>query len=619
MWNYNFTIPAIFIYTIFLVYFITGSALPVKRNRSFLMLVICHGLTAVFDILSSFFDNNYSHFDIRLLTASNLLFFVFFVATAFCFLNYVLSVPEQSVSIIRISLFNRIFFLIFEAVVILSIFTSWIFYVDEGGYHRGIYYNIIYFIFFSYILEMYILFFLFRSVFTKREFTSGLLFVSILLMGLILRYQFPTLLVMNTFCLGAILIIFLSFQDIHLFEDQRVGLFNNRAFHQYVVEHLSTGKLYLYGYGIVNYDELRRMFGGVQMDQELKDITRQLRNEYPGQVLFYLRNGRFMVAWDKPFPFKEISSKMVSVGTVEFPEDLQIDDAGQLIEVARDVFSKLSGEITSKHIVVDRDHIVEINRNIRVQQALTNAIQNDGIQIYLQPIYSVDKKRITGAEALARIEDPDLGTVQPNDFIPIAEKNGLIVKVGEAVFRKTCAFLRDCGDDRVQWINVNLSPVQCVAEKPVAALLDISDEYNISGEKLKLEITEDAMVDDEELKRMMLKMSDHGFCFELDDFGVGFSNVLRLSNFPFSAVKIDRELVWQYHDNPTNSVLPHLIEDIRSSGMDVVAEGIESKSMGREMIALGCNYLQGFYFSRPVPLKRFPKVFDLQWDEFGGL
>ncbi len=619
MWNYNFTIPAIFIYTIFLVYFITGSALPVKRNRGFLMLVVSHGLTSFFDIISSFLDNNYSQFDQRLLVGTNLLFFVFFTATAFLFVNYVLSVPEQASSLIRISLFNRIFFVIFEVVIILSIFTQWVFYVDEAGYHRGIYYNIIYFIFFSCILEMYILFVLYRGVFTRREFTSGMLFVSILLMGLILRYKFPTLLIMNTFCLGAILVIFLSFQDIHLFEDQRVGLFNNRAFLQYVMEHLSSGKLFLYGYGIINYDELRRMFGGAQMDKELQDITKQLRKEYPYQVLFYLRNGRFMVAWNRPFEFKEIRNRMVAIGTVEFPEDLQIDDAGQLIEVARDVFSKLTAEAADKHIVVDHDHIVELNRNVRVQQSLNNALHNDGIQIYLQPIYSVDKKRITGAEALARIEDPDLGTVQPNDFIPIAEKNGLIVKVGEAVFRKTCAFLRDSGDDRLQWINVNLSPIQCVAEEPVASLLDISDEYGVSGEKLKLEITEDAMVDDEELKRMMLKMSDHGFCFELDDFGVGFSNVLRLSNFPFTAVKIDRELVWQYHDNPTNSVLPHLIEDIRSSGMDVVAEGIESKSMGKEMIELGCNYLQGFYFSRPVPLKRFPKVFDLQWDEFSSL
>jgi len=619
MWNYNFTIPAIFIYTIFLVYFITGSSLPVKRNRSFLMLVVCHGLTAVFDILSSFLDNNYTMFDTTLLIVCNILFFVFFIGTAFFFVNYVLSVPEQSSAIIRISLFNRIFFLIFEAVIILSVFTRWIFYVDSLGYHRGINYNIVYFIYFSCILEMYILFVAFKDVYTKREFKSGILFVSILLIGIILRYQLPTLLVMNTFCLAAILVIFLSFQDIHLFEDQRVGLFNNRAFHQYVVEHLGSGRLYLYGYGIVNYDELRRMFGGAQMDRELRDITARLRKEYPEQVLFYLRNGRFMVAWDKPFNYKDIRNKMVSIGTVEFPEDLQIDDAGQLIEVARDVFSKLNGEVRSKHIVVDRDHIVEINRNIRVQQALNNAIQNDGIQIFLQPIYSVEKKRITGAEALARIEDPEMGTVYPNDFIPIAEKNGLIVRVGEAVFRKTCAFLRDSHDERLQWINVNLSPIQCVAEEPVSALLDISDEYGVSGEKLKLEITEDAMVDDEELKRMMLRMSDHGFCFELDDFGVGFSNVLRLSNFPFTAVKIDRELVWQYHDNPTNSVLPHLIEDIRSSGMDVVAEGIESKSMGKEMIELGCNYLQGFYFSRPVPLKRFPKVFDLQWDEFSGL
>ncbi len=616
MWNYSISIPTTFIFLLFLVYFVTGSSLPVKRNRNFLLLVLFHGLTTAFDIWSAFVDNNYLEYGRNYLIILNLLYFIVFVARAYSFLNYFLSIPEQSETIIRVSMFNKLFLLIFEAVVILSLFTGWIFYVDESGYHSGSYYSFLYFIFFVYILQMYILVINFRKIFTKREFLSGLLFISILLAGLLLRYNFPYLLIMNTFCLGAILVIFLTFQDIHLYEDQRVGLFNTRAFHQYVVEHLHSGRLYLYGYVVINYDELRQMFGGNQMDIELMDITRQLRKKYPKQVLFYLRNGRFMVASEKPFEFSEIKNKMLSIGTMEFPKELQIDNARQLIEVARDVFSKFSGDVSKKHIIVDHEHLIEINHNLKVQQALNNAIMNDGIQVYLQPIYSVERKCIAGAEALARIDDPEIGMVQPYDFIPVAEKNGLIVKVGEAVFRKTCSFLKENKDERLQWINVNLSPIQCVAEEPVVSLLDISNEYGVSGEKLKLEITEDAMVDDNELRKMMMKMSDHGFCFEHDDFGVGFSNVLRLNNFPFSAVKIDRELVWQYHDNPGNSVLPHLIEDIRSSGMDVVAEGVESKSMGREMIELGCNYLQGFYFSRPVPLKRFSKVFDLQWDEF---
>ena len=143
----------------------------------------------------------------------------------------------------------------------------------------------------------------------------------------------------------------------------------------------------------------------------------------------------------------------------------------------------------------------------------------------------------------------------------------------------------------------------------------IAEEYGVSGNKLKLEITEEAMVDEDELRDKMLKLSGHGFCFELDDFGVGFSNVMRLSNYPFTAVKIDRELVWQYHENPNNSILPHLIDDIRRSGMDVVAEGIESRAMGKEMVELGCKYLQGVYFSRPVPIKRFSKVFDIKWQD----
>ncbi|MBR2187538.1 MAG: EAL domain-containing protein [Lachnospiraceae bacterium] len=616
MWNYSFTLPTAFIFLIFLIYFLANPMLPVRRNRSFLILLLSQGLTIVFDIWSTYLDNDPLSYPGYMLTAVNLLYFLFFVCRAYAFVSYLLSIPEQNENIFRISFFNRLFFWIFEAIVFVSIWTEWIFYVDDTGYHPGNYYNFLYFIMFVYIFEMYIIIVYFKKQFSRREIYSGLLLTTILLVGLVIRYTFSHFLVMDTFCLGSIMVIFLTFQDIHLFEDQRVGLFNNKAFHQYVVEHLHSRHLYLYGYGVINYDELRRMFGGAQMDMELRDITDSLKREYPDQILYYLRNGRFMVTDHKPFEIKEIKNRVLSIGTVEFPSDLEVENGQQLIEVARDVFSKFNGNVARRHIVVDHEHLIEINHNLKVQKALNNAVLNDGIQVYLQPIYSVEMRRISGAEALARIEDPEMGMVQPYDFIPIAEKNGLIVKVGEAVFKKTCGFIRDNSDPRLQWININLSPIQCVSEEPIEALLKISDEYGVSGEKLKLEITEDAMVDENELRNMMIKMSDHGFCFELDDFGVGFSNVLRLSNFPFTAVKIDRELVWQYHDNPTNSVLPHLIEDIRKSGMDVVAEGVESKAMGREMIELGCNYLQGFYFSRPVPLKRFNKVFDLRWSEF---
>ncbi len=616
MWNYSFTIPTAFIFTIFLIYFLASPMLPVRRNRNFLFLVICQGLTIFTDIWSSYLDNNFENLPQEMLVAVNLLFFMMFAARSFSFVAYVLSVPEQDDWIMRIGFFNQIFFILFEVIILLTVWTKWIFYIDIYGYHSGPYYNTIYFIMFVYVFELYILFVLFRKELDHREVFSGFLFTTILLIGILIRYQFKYLLVMDTFCLGAIMIIFLTFQDVHLFEDQRVGLFNNKAFHQYVVEHLQGKKLYLYGYGIVNYDELRRLFGGAQMDAELKDITVKLKKEYPGQVLYYLRNGRFMVSDTIPFEYKEIKNKVLSIGTVEFPQDLEVENGQQLIEVVRDVFSKFDGNVAKRHIVVDKEHLIEINHNIKVQQALNKALKTDALQVYLQPVYSVEKRRITGAEALARIEDPDLGMVQPYEFIPIAEKNGLIVKVGETVFRKTCSFLREYKDDRLQFININLSPIQCVSEEPITALLKIADEYGVSGEMLKLEITEEAIVDENELRKMMIKMSDHGFCFELDDFGVGFSNVLRLSNFPFTAVKIDRELVWQYHDNPGNSILPHLIEDIRKSGLDVVAEGVESKAMGKEMIELGCNYLQGFYFSRPVPLKRFNKVFNLHWSEF---
>lgn len=615
LYNYNFSLPTAFIYVIFTIYFFFNPILPVKRNRNFILLLFFQGLTIFTDIWASILCNDYQLYSIAYVYIINMLYFVSFISRIYFFAKYIISVPDSNDRIRLLSLFNHVFFIIFQGIFLSSFFTRWIFYVDNTGYHSGSYYNLIYFVMFVYIIEMYILMFLFRKYFSRREIIAGSMMITIIFIGTILRFHFPSLLVLNTFCNGAIIIIFLSFQDVHLYEDLRVGLFNNKAFHQYAIEHLNDNKLFLFGYGIVNYDELRRMFGGPQMDIELKNIRNALKKAYPTQILFYLRNGRFIVAASKPFEIKEIKNHMVSIGTIEFPQDLSLENGQQLIEVTSDVFSRFDRDIGKRKIVVDHDHIMEINHNLKVQKSLNNAIKNDNIQVYLQPIYSVEEKRITGAEALARIDDPDLGMIQPYDFIPIAEKNGYIIKIGEAVFRKTCSFIQQNKDDRLQWVNINLSPIQCVADEPISELIKIAEEYGVSGNKLRLEITEEAMVDEDELRDKMLKLSGHGFCFELDDFGVGFSNVMRLSNYPFTAVKIDRELVWQYHENPNNSILPHLIDDIRRSGMDVVAEGIESRAMGKEMVELGCNYLQGFYFSRPVPIKRFSKVFDIKWQD----
>jgi EAL domain-containing protein (putative c-di-GMP-specific phosphodiesterase class I) len=130
------------------------------------------------------------------------------------------------------------------------------------------------------------------------------------------------------------------------------------------------------------------------------------------------------------------------------------------------------------------------------------------------------------------------------------------------------------------------------------------EKYSISPSKIHLEITEAAIVDDDVMKNQIDSLLKHGFIFSLDDYGTGYSNVSRLKHSPFSNVKIDMSLVWDYCSTP-DIVLPMLIKTFKQSGYSITAEGIESKEIEEAMKSIGCDYLQGMYYSPPIPMDEF--------------
>ncbi len=241
----------------------------------------------------------------------------------------------------------------------------------------------------------------------------------------------------------------------------------------------------------------------------------------------------------------------------------------------------------------------------KILVALKNAIKTRNLKVYYQPIYDTNMNCILTAEALVRLDDPVLGLVTPDKFIPLAEKNGLIKDVGDFVFEEVCSFLDRHRSNQFSFskVEVNLSVLQCADEELPGRWAAIMKKYNVTPEKFCLEITESAMMSSRSnMGKVIRALKEQGFSFALDDYGTGFSNDFVITEFPFDLIKIDKSIVWGADNNEKgDKLLHHIISMIHDLDMKVVAEGVETESQRAKLEQANVEYLQGFLFSKPVP------------------
>lgn len=237
---------------------------------------------------------------------------------------------------------------------------------------------------------------------------------------------------------------------------------------------------------------------------------------------------------------------------------------------------------------------------------LREALQNGtGIEVHYQPIAAMNSGEVTGFEALARWRHADRGLVMPDDFIHVAEANGLIGAVGEAVLRQAC-------HDAAGWkpplnLSVNISPMQLVQGNLVSAIEEILAESGLDPARLELEITEGVLIDDAHGTLAVLRrIRALGVNIVLDDFGTGFSSLGYLRHFPFDKVKIDKSFVEDImHNRETVSIVEAMLALGKSLNMTVVAEGVETAEQFDLLRTLGCTQAQGHLISRPMPIDSF--------------
>ena len=252
-------------------------------------------------------------------------------------------------------------------------------------------------------------------------------------------------------------------------------------------------------------------------------------------------------------------------------------------------------------------------RKLELEKRIRGALERGEFSLLYQPIREATSGRLSGAEALLRWEDPDTGPVSAEEFIPIAEETGLIIALGEWVLRTACAQCRSWQDAgfRAFRVAVNLSDRQLVPETP-EMVRRILEENGLSADRLELEITESAILHaDQRAVDVFDQLSDMGVGLALDDFGTGYSSLNYLRLYPIGRVKIDHSLVNGISTNPDDAALTlAIIAMAHSLFLEVVAEGVETLDHANFLTESGCEELQGYLFSPPIPADEFTRFLE---------
>jgi len=250
-----------------------------------------------------------------------------------------------------------------------------------------------------------------------------------------------------------------------------------------------------------------------------------------------------------------------------------------------------------------------VKRRMDIEAGLRRALDNDEFTVFYQAKVDLDRRLITGAEALLRWTSPDLGFVSPEEFIPVAEATGLVVPIGNWVLHKACQEAMRWGEhcDHSVQVGVNLSALQFLQGDLIADVKNSLKESGLPAERLDLELTESMLVENPERTiETLMQLKGLGISISMDDFGTGYSSLSYLTKFPLDTLKVDRAFVMNLpDDSDAVAIASAIVSMAKQLNLHIVAEGIETNDQVGFLHKLGCHVGQGYLFSKPIPGDEF--------------
>ena len=374
---------------------------------------------------------------------------------------------------------------------------------------------------------------------------------------------------------------------------------------------------------LLNGRELRNYLGDQKYNEYLSGIAdgiRAIRWKHPHRAELYLeRPGTIYLITGAEDAITEDMGKrlLLTVGEdirnmgmdvrpemriclIRCPEDLK--KAEEIISLGHK-FLKIDNReravVRACEIVNSKTFTLEVH----IDEILDRAIREGRIEMVYQPIYDVRSGRFCSAEALARINDPEYGYISPGVFIPAAEAQGLIIPLGDEISNQVFRFVSEHDLDALglQFVEMNLSVAQCMDSSLPAKLSALQKKYGVDPGTINLEITETTY---ENIGEIMLEnisaLIKMGYSFALDDYGTGYSSIQRINRLPLRLVKIDKSVLDEVSTENGRTILEYTMRMMQKTGKQLVVEGAETREAVEMLESMGCDYIQGFFFAKPL-------------------
>ena len=526
------------------------------------------------------------------------------------------------------AIYNVPIIIITALVVVINPFTRIVYYIDDNGvYQRGPVFYVLYAIAYMYVVVSYTQIIRYRKQFTFRKMFSVFMVFGMMIFASIIQALNPDHYVQMYFTAASFLLMVFGIQSPEERMHGTTGLFSMNAFVNDINKYYALAAPIGVTMSVMtNYNTLIEMFGFFSVQNIIVDTAKRLekwaKENRVDADLYYLGGGRFAVICDERYEDKhlkiaqeinavlaseveigEMSVKVMNnVCFIACPKD--IENPSFLLAFDERLESEAySGELRYAEKLFDKKRF-ELRRDIN--RVIDRAFEEHLFTLHYQPVYSAKDNRFVRAEAFLRLNDPEFGQIRPDILISEAEKSNSIHAITAFVIEEVCKFISMSEFLLLgfEYIEINLSPAQCMWSDLLAVLLSTLRNYHVQPKNICFNITDvDSQESFNKMKDNVEALAQVGFVIFMDDFGAGIFEVERIAQMPLSGIKLERGFVKEGLRSDRSVVFEGSLRMIEDLGIDTVAVGVESEEMEKRLTELNCNYLQGYQYCRPLEKK----------------
>ena len=599
---------ALVVILIVLFFYLSCKKVFLNTEKTFLSLMCASVISIIFDIVSVVFIYYWSNKTITFIVSK--MYLITIMSVAHWALLYIYSsVYGKDIHFKRMSIVLGI--MSAAGIVAIATLPFEIVRTDSYLYSTGASAYMTFIICGIYLFASSLILVKYKNVINKKRRDAVAAWIAFWVAAAVIQFVYKDILVVSFAISMGIMIIYIKLENPESAIDRETGLFNQNSFRPYVKHRFVNNTPF--SLIMITFDNLNKTPSKESIFRKKEIIS--LISDVEDTVAFKTNDDDLYILYDS----KATADKMCETLRGRYLNDSNEDMKPHIsyipysgvIDDVEDMFHALryAGQTATmadkKFVCIDEEFKNRMTAVQRIEELVNDAIENNRIEVFYQPIYSTEKRIFTSAEALVRIRDDEGKLIPPATFIEIAERNGTILKLGEVVFENVCRLISESDIMKygLEYIEVNLSVVQCEYENLAKEFIDIMRKYNVPGGLINLEITETAtMASKKKLINNMIALRNYGVGFSLDDFGTGQSNLNYIVDMPVDIVKFDRGMTSAYFEsNKAKYVMDAAMHMIHGMKLDIVSEGVETEEQLETMRNLGIQYVQGYYFSKPLP------------------